>query len=258
MNFFIKSDEHALEVLGLGPEDKDNLDKIKTAFRDRAKLLHPDVNPEAPKEDFERVQEAYEFLTNPAFRFKVLAELNKVPDVLINYEITFEEGFFGRESYLTLAFAAPEAAEGDGLSFPVDVIKLEIPPGTAEREFKFPAKGIQRGGQRSDVVVRVKQGQHPTYKMQGKHVAMVLTVPLNILLTGGEMEVKTLYGLRNLVIPPGTKPGDKLKVKNCGVRQQGHQYIEIEATFPETKELKEAPHWSGLKVKWELEKRAER
>jgi sRNA-binding protein len=54
----------ALSTLGLGPAEG-TPDKIRSAYRRLALKWHPDKNPSAGAvEQFRRVQEAYEYLTN--------------------------------------------------------------------------------------------------------------------------------------------------------------------------------------------------
>ena len=56
-------------VLGVAREATD--DELRRAYRRRARQLHPDLAPHADPQDFHRLREAFEVLTDPAARARV-------------------------------------------------------------------------------------------------------------------------------------------------------------------------------------------
>lgn len=74
--------DQAYEFLGVKPEDKGNLDKVKMRFRKMSLKWHPDKNMRRPKEAadvFTAVHAAYHFLTTNNFDYKRWAENFVIP-----------------------------------------------------------------------------------------------------------------------------------------------------------------------------------
>ena len=61
--------EDPYEVLGINKKDRNNMDAIKKAYREKAKAAHPDKNldldPEIANERFHRIVEAWDLLSDP-------------------------------------------------------------------------------------------------------------------------------------------------------------------------------------------------
>lgn len=75
--------DQAYDFLGLAPEDRGNLEKLKMRFRKMSLKWHPDKNirrPEAAAEIFKAVNGAYHFLTTNNFDYKRCAAATGPPD----------------------------------------------------------------------------------------------------------------------------------------------------------------------------------
>jgi DnaJ-class molecular chaperone len=248
-----RTTERAQEILGLKPRETYTLDEIKAAYHQQALKWHPDKHPIDQQAQAElmfcSINYAYEFLTNPSFRRK--ENLQMVPDVVLRHVISFDEGFFGTKIICAFSFGNPEKFEDRGFKFEVEPSEIEILPGTLIADFTFPNKGVEKDGVRSNVIVHIEQAKHPLFTMQGMDIHCTKSVPLEILLCGGTIDVETMYGIKELKIPPGTAPGTKLVLPHVGVNLQGCQYVEIQQVFPAVEELKTKNEWKGLQINWE-------
>jgi DnaJ-class molecular chaperone len=242
----------ALEILGLNPNGAYTAAEVKHAYRQAALKYHPDRNKgneKAAEAQFHAVNYAYEFLTDPSFRHKENPQ-NQVPDVILRRTLSFDEGFFGTKFVCTFSFVTPEKLENDGYKFTVEPVEVVVPAGTSLAQMSFPGKGIEKDGVRSNVIIQVEQALHPKFKMVGMDIHVVEHIPLEKLLRGGTVDVETMYGLRELKIPPGTPPGSKLLLPLVGVNRQGHQYVEVQLVFPAVDELRTKDEWRGLGINW--------
>ncbi len=65
---FTMPEEDPYKVLGIKRHEQNNMDAIKKAYREKAKLAHPDKNPnldpEIANQRFHRINSAYEYLSN--------------------------------------------------------------------------------------------------------------------------------------------------------------------------------------------------
>jgi DnaJ-class molecular chaperone len=119
-------------------------------------------------------------------------------------------------------------------------------PETKTIEVKIPA-GVHDGstirlkgqggpgsgnGPRGDLYLKVVLKPHPVYKVKGKDVEMELTLRPDQAVLGDKVTVPTLGKSVVLTIPPGTRSGQKLRLKGKGLPgrkgdSSGDQYVRI-------------------------------
>jgi len=251
-----------LEELGLcdinaKPED------IKKAYRKLAKENHPDKNngDEKKIERFKRVHYAYKILTDPSFRVKDLSEKKMNLDININLMLTFEQAFFGGTFILNIVVGLPKEEVVEKL-FGVKETKIDIqtkpitvnlkPGSFGAKPLKFEGQGLKVGSVCGDLNVMVQVKPSSRYRMADhESVGVSEQIELKTMLEGGKIEVQTLYGPKELIIPPGTSPTDILKIPGCGVNKKGYQMVQVSPKFPDKDELKEKS-WKKLDFKWKL------
>lgn len=228
-------------ILGV-PRDASDAD-IKRAFRELARKLHPDVNPDDGGERFREINEAYAVLSdrdararydrwghpddsggglsavvdaaqdiiNDVFRRRRARQKGK--DIRYTLEVTFEEAAFGADKPIALP-VEPGAAPRE--------LTVVVPPGVKDGTVKTirgegePGRG---GAAAGDLHVMVRIAEHPHFRRDGLDVRseQVVTFPQAAL--GAVIEVPTLDGPAKIRIPEGTQPGAVLRIRGRGIPQ---------------------------------------
>jgi len=167
------------------------------------------------------------------------------PEMVLELPVSLEEVARGGEKVLSIApLGKPEK------------VKVRIPPGVKEgQKLRLSAKGpIGPDGRRRDLFLKIKIERHPLFERKGRDLFISREVPLSTYFLGGEVEIPTIYGQKiKAKIPPGTKPGAKLRLKGLGLPGEngvkGDLYVKLEPLVPKRltqrqkevlKQLKEA------------------
>ncbi len=147
----------------------------------------------------------------------------------------------GQDVETTLQLSFREALEGGRKRVELpsgESIRLKIPKGVRDG-FKIRLKGRGRAGpmaQRGDLYVTFEVGEHPRFDRKGDDVHLTEPIGLFDAVLGTEIRVPTPYGQRlKLSVPPGTQPGEKMRLKGQGVKTddgQGDLYVEIDVDIP--------------------------
>jgi molecular chaperone DnaJ len=129
---------------------------------------------------------------------------------------------------------------GQGLGRKSEMISVRIPPGVdSGSKVRLPGKGNagRNGGPTGDLYITIDVAVHPFYRREGAdiHVKVPITVPEATM--GAKIEVPTLSGPTTIRIPPGTKSGQKFRIKNKGVaspgkRAAGDELVEVNIVPP--------------------------
>lgn len=226
-------------------------DEVKRAFRRLARRFHPDQNPgdfEA-EERFKAVLEAYRVLSDPGLRrtydrFGVvpagaafaesqlavpsvgatvkgfaraaarLLRARRGADIRMKVTLEFTQAVRGTAR----VFELPR--RGSGGAVRPRRLEFDLPPGlTHGQVLKWPGEGTPgtEGGRAGDLLVVVEVRPHGYLRRNGADI--VADLPLSILEMhdGATVDVPTLAGRRRLVVPPGTQPGDSLRLPGLGV-----------------------------------------
>jgi molecular chaperone DnaJ len=124
---------------------------------------------------------------------------------------------------------------GEGLAERTELINVRIPPGVdTGSKVRVPEKGQagRNGGPPGDLYITIEVTPHSLYRREGSNlfVKVPITVPEATL--GAKIEVPTMDGPSTIRIPPGTKSGQRFRLRDKGVpvaggRARGDEFVEV-------------------------------
>ena len=140
---------------------------------------------------------------------------------------------------------------GEGTVTHTEPLEVRIKPGTRDgQRIRVPGKGNagSLGSAPGDLYVIIRTGEHPIFRRDGDDIYLTVPVTVNEAVLGAKIEVPTIDGRALLKIPPGTQPGQKLRLREKGVPSatkegvRGDEIVEITLHVPmprdeRTKEL---------------------
>ena len=124
---------------------------------------------------------------------------------------------------------------GQGTREITETINVRIPAGVdTGSKVRIPRKGHAGlgGGPPGDLYIQIETLPHPLFRREGMslHVKVPITVPEATL--GAKIDVPTLDGPAVIRIPPGTKSGQRFRLKGKGAPQpgariRGDEFVEV-------------------------------
>jgi molecular chaperone DnaJ len=140
---------------------------------------------------------------------------------------------------------------GEGTVTRTEPIEVRIKPGTRDgQRIRLASKGNagSHGGGAGDLYVIIRIDPHPVFRREGDDIYLTVPVSATEAALGSKIEVPTIDGRALLKIPPGTQPGQKLRLREKGVPsatkegERGDEIVEITVHVPmprdeRTKEL---------------------
>jgi molecular chaperone DnaJ len=140
---------------------------------------------------------------------------------------------------------------GEGTVSRTEPLEVRIKAGTRDgQRIRLAGKGNAgaHGGPAGDLYVIIRIDEHPVYRRDGDDIYLTVPVTVTEAALGAKIEVPTIDGRALLKIPPGTQPGQKLRLREKGVPSatregvRGDEIVEITVTVPmprdeRTKEL---------------------
>jgi DnaJ-class molecular chaperone len=134
-------------------------------------------------------------------------------DVQLEMSLPFADAIHGTTMDLRLPHLHGEAT------------KVRIPPGIEDGgRIRIPGKGqpSHGSGPPGDAYVNIRVERHPLFTREGSDLFVDVPVGIATATLGGEVEVPTLDGRATIKIPPGTRSGQKLRLKGRGVPARGN------------------------------------
>ena len=156
-------------------------------------------------------------------------------DVQSELTLTFEQAIRGVRTSLAL-----QRPQGDG-SARTEHIEVTVPPGVRDgQRLRLRGRGAPSsgGGPAGDLYLTIRVRPHPHFRRDGKDIYMDVPITVSEAALGAAVEVPTVHGARTSVrIPPGTRGGQRLRLKGQGVRAPGaaaagDQYCVIRIVTP--------------------------
>ncbi len=128
---------------------------------------------------------------------------------------------------------------GEGVVERPRTVEVKIPKGIEDGQ-KLRLSGLGQpgisGGASGDLILQVNVESHPHFTRKGKNVYSKVSVDMVEAALGTERDVRTLDGTVSLKIPPGTQPGQKLRLKGRGVERpdgvKGDHFVEVRVRVP--------------------------
>jgi molecular chaperone DnaJ len=181
-------------------------------------------------------------------------------DVEYQVNVGFWQAIKGGEISLTIQRPDPS---GRMMSEP---ITFRIKAGTRDgQRIRLAGKGNPgvRGGTRGDLYLIIKIGEHPVFKREGDDIHVTVPVEAWEAALGAKVEVPTIDGRAQLRIPPGTQSGQKLRMREKGVKSAtregaaGDEIVEIKIVVPEVHDVRDKELWQQLQKLHPEDPRAE-
>jgi molecular chaperone DnaJ len=116
---------------------------------------------------------------------------------------------------------------------------VHIPPGIqAGMTLRLAGMGGKSlsGGRSGNLFIKINVEPHPTMWREGNDILSIASISLKSALLGCELEVETLHGVYSMKIPPCTKPGQKLAIRDKGIHGNtiGSHIAVCNVEFPES------------------------
>lgn len=159
-------------------------------------------------------------------------------DVEVTLTASVEDLLHGTEVEVPLSFTERGA---DGRQRRVTrTTKVRIPKGATDgQRLRVPGKGTPGlgGGPGGDLYINISLRPHALFQVSGHDVTLEVPITPWEAALGASVEVPTLEGKVNLRIPPGSKAGQKLRVRGKGLprpksAEHGDFYAVLQIVMP--------------------------
>jgi len=133
---------------------------------------------------------------------------------------------------------------GRGAEQKTQFISVRIPAGVdTGSKVRIPDKGNagRLGGPPGNLFITIEVESHPVFKRKGANIYIQVPITVPEATLGDKIEVPTLDGETTIKIPPGTKSGQKFRLRDKGApvlgkRAHGDQFVEVTIVPPSFKD----------------------
>ena len=118
--------------------------------------------------------------------------------------------------------------------------EVKIPKGVRDGEtIRLPGQGMagETGQQSGHLYLKIRVAAHPTFKVEGDDLAVVVPVPAWDAALGCKIDVPTPNGTVSMKVPPGCSSGQRLRLRGKGMPRRssgrhGDLYAELRIEVP--------------------------
>ena len=129
---------------------------------------------------------------------------------------------------------------GTGQTQSTELITVRIPAGVdTGSKVRIAGKGNvgQRGGPAGDLFISIEVEPHKFFRREGPDIYIKIPITVPEATLGAKIEVPTLVGQSTIRIPPGTKSGQKFRLRDkgapkAGKKVRGDQFVEVNIVPP--------------------------
>jgi molecular chaperone DnaJ len=139
-------------------------------------------------------------------------------------------------------FVAEACADcnGEGRLREKKKLKVKIPPGMdSGTHLVMPGEGNagEHGGPPGDLYIVMHVRPHDFFQREGYDLHLIVPISFVQAALGTRLTIPTLQSTHELVIPPGTQPGEVIRLKNEGVPypkgpRRGDLLVEVKVVIP--------------------------
>jgi molecular chaperone DnaJ len=173
-----------------------------------------------------------------------------IPGTDVEYEVhvPFWQAIRGGTMKLNIQRPGPHGMETEPIEF-------RLKPGTRPgQRIRLGGRGNpgQKGGSNGDLYLIVRIDPHPVFGREGDDIYVTVPVMPWEASLGAKVEVPTIDGRAMLRIPPGTHCGQKLRMREKGVKSatkegaSGDQIVEIKIVAPAVPNVEAKELWQKL------------
>lgn len=124
---------------------------------------------------------------------------------------------------------------GAGNKINKETIKVSIPAGIdSGMSIRLSGKGMPslHGMEPGDLYLLVSVSSHPRFSRNNYNIITAENINYIDAILGTKLPVETIHGKIMVTVPPGTQPGDILKISNKGVLFKGDHLIQVIVRIP--------------------------
>ncbi|MBN2205992.1 MAG: molecular chaperone DnaJ [Candidatus Aminicenantes bacterium] len=129
---------------------------------------------------------------------------------------------------------------GRGLAEKDELIRVRIPAGIdTGSKVRVPGKGHEDrlGGPSGDLYILIEVIPHARFRREGATILLKVPITVPEATLGGRIAVPTLFGSTTIRIPPGTRSGQRFRIKDKGApvpgrKISGDQVVEVAIVPP--------------------------
>jgi molecular chaperone DnaJ len=129
---------------------------------------------------------------------------------------------------------------GEGVVQKAELIHVKIPAGVdTGSKVRVPGKGNagRLGAPPGDLYISIEVAPHTLFQREGPDIHLKLPITVMEATLGAQVEVPTLHGKMTIKIPPGTRSGQKFRLKEMGAavpgrRSRGDEIAEVTIVPP--------------------------